>query len=67
MTLMSLLISHRSGSPKLPLLRWMALSRNRAGLAKLDGHLLKDVGLTQDDAKREASRPFWDVPDHWRG
>ncbi|WP_431300593.1 DUF1127 domain-containing protein [Tabrizicola sp. BL-A-41-H6] len=37
----------------------------RAHLAKLDDHLLQDVGLTRDDAEAEAGRPIWDPPSHW--
>lgn len=67
MTISSLFFTQRSGAFRLPLQKWMSLSRNRAALARLDAHLLKDVGLTQDDAGTEVARPFWDVPDHWRG
>ncbi len=41
------------------------LRRDRARLLLLDDHLLRDIGLTPHDAAREASRPFWDAPDHW--
>jgi uncharacterized protein YjiS (DUF1127 family) len=51
----------------LPLALWMSLSRNRKRLAKLDAHMLRDIGLTPELAKEEADRPFWDVPAHWRG
>jgi uncharacterized protein YjiS (DUF1127 family) len=42
--------------------RWIAQQRQRRALqelAKLDNHLLKDLGLSQDDALREAAKPFW--------
>lgn len=45
----------------------MTLYRQRARLAALDDHLLRDVGLTRDEALAEATRPLWDVPSHWRG
>lgn len=36
--------------------RW----RQRRDLAELDDRLLRDVGITRDQARRESSRPFWD-------
>ena len=42
------------------LLRWQELARQRAQLAELDDHLLRDMGLTRADARLEATRPFWD-------
>ncbi len=44
-----------------------AVSRSRKGLLRLDDHLLRDIGLTQEDAKAEAQRPVWDAPSHWKG
>jgi uncharacterized protein YjiS (DUF1127 family) len=41
-------------------------ARERRGLARLDDHLLRDIGVTRQEADREATRPVWDVPDHWR-
>lgn len=49
------------------LLSAVALGRQRARLAHLDPHLLRDIGLTPEEALAEASRPVWDVPPHWRG
>ncbi|MGI3169249.1 DUF1127 domain-containing protein [Pseudooceanicola sp. C21-150M6] len=43
----------------------LALSRSRAQLAQLDGAALEDIGVSLDQAKREASRPVWDVPCNW--
>ena len=40
--------------------------RQRRALRKLDNAALNDLGLTYDQAKREAKRPFWDVPATWR-
>ena len=43
-----------------------ALFRQRRSLATLDDHLLRDIGLTPEQARQEATRPLWDVPAHWR-
>jgi uncharacterized protein YjiS (DUF1127 family) len=43
-----------------------ALSRSRRGLARLDDHLLQDIGLTRAEALAEAERPVWDAPSHWK-
>ena len=39
---------------------WIARHRERDLLAKLDMHMLNDIGLTRDQARQEADRPFWD-------
>jgi uncharacterized protein YjiS (DUF1127 family) len=44
----------------------LALRRQRARLADLDDHMLRDIGLSRAEAATEAARPFWDVPPHWR-
>lgn len=44
-----------------------AVSRQRRALRDLDEAILRDIGLTRDEALREAARPFWDAPVHWRG
>lgn len=49
------------------LLDLIALWRQRRALAALDPSRLDDLGLTSRAAEAEAARPFWDVPDHWRG
>ncbi|GAA6208003.1 hypothetical protein NBRC116601_12960 [Cognatishimia sp. WU-CL00825] len=43
----------------------IALRRERNKLAALDARALDDIGLTADQARTEASRPSWDVPQHW--
>ena len=57
-------------SSRLPLLalisRVLATRRERAQLARLDRRLLADIGLSPDMAETEATRPLWDVPQHWR-
>lgn len=49
------------------LLGLMSLHRQRRSLAHLDDHLLRDIGLTPEQAQMEATRPLWDAPAHWRG
>lgn len=43
-----------------------AVSRSRKGLMRLDDHLLRDIGLTREEAETEARRPVWDAPSHWK-
>lgn len=43
----------------------LEVRHQRSHLAKLDDHLLQDIGLTRDDAEAEAARPIWDPPAHW--
>lgn len=44
------------------LLHLFALRRERRRLADLDERMLKDIGVTPDDALREAGRAIWHVP-----
>ena len=43
--------------------RWFARSRQRRALREIavnnDFHLLKDIGVSQEEALREAEKPFW--------
>jgi uncharacterized protein YjiS (DUF1127 family) len=39
--------------------RWLDAWRSRQTLDELDDHLLKDIGLTRAEARREASKFFW--------
>lgn len=39
--------------------KWAQNRRTRLQLAELDPHLLKDLGLTQEQARTEAARVFW--------
>jgi len=41
------------------LLRWQERARQRAALAALDDHLIKDMGLSRGAAAAEAAKPFW--------
>jgi len=33
--------------------------RQRRALARLDARLLRDIGVTAEQAERESSKPFW--------
>jgi uncharacterized protein YjiS (DUF1127 family) len=43
--------------------RWIARSRQRRALREIaernDFHILKDIGVSQAEALREAEKPFW--------
>lgn len=41
------------------LITWQSRASARAHLATLPDRLLEDAGLTRDEAKREATKPFW--------
>lgn len=38
----------------------------RKALLQLDGFRLADIGLSAEEAAREAARPLWDAPKAWR-
>jgi uncharacterized protein YjiS (DUF1127 family) len=38
---------------------WNERSRQRHRLLELDDRLLRDIGLTRADVKREIDKPFW--------
>ena len=40
---------------------WQERGRTRKALHQLDDHLLKDIGLTPEEASREVARPFWQL------
>ena len=40
--------------------RWRQLRRERYALRHLSGDMLKDIGISREDVRREARRPFWD-------
>jgi uncharacterized protein YjiS (DUF1127 family) len=37
----------------------LARRRHRRILSRLDAHLLRDIGLSPDEARTEAAKPFW--------
>ena len=39
--------------------RWEDRRRSRQALARLDAHMLRDIGLGPDGAARECAKPFW--------
>jgi uncharacterized protein YjiS (DUF1127 family) len=40
--------------------------RQRRNLARLDDHMLADIGISRDEALAESRRPIWDVTPTWR-
>ena len=40
--------------------------RQRRALGQLDAVALHDIGLTRQQAVKEAKRAIWDVPSNWR-
>ncbi len=42
----------------------LAVARQRQQLLELDDRMLEDIGISRIDARREASRHFWDIPEH---
>jgi hypothetical protein len=43
-----------------------AIRRSCERLAGYDDHLLRDIGVTREDALRYAPRQAWDAPDRWK-
>ena len=43
----------------------LSVTRQRRQLAHLDADMLADIGLSAKEARDEASRAPWDVPNHW--
>ena len=41
-------------------LRWIRVARERRRLAQLPEHILRDIGVSREDAWYEANRPFWE-------
>ena len=38
---------------------WVARRKDRVVLRTLPDHLLRDIGLTSDEARIEGEKPFW--------
>ena len=47
------------------LLQMASFARQRRHPGELPDHLLKDIGIAPDEARREARRKAWDIPTHW--
>ena len=52
-------LTRLAGAAAVAVWSWMERSRQRRALAQLDDHLLRDIGLTRDEARREWATPFW--------
>lgn len=48
-----------AGTKKGLLELWWERRALRCKLAELDDHLLRDIGVTREDAIAEARKPFW--------
>lgn len=42
-----------------------AIRKERQTLSDLDPKLLNDIGLTAEQAEKEAKRTVWDAPERW--
>jgi len=53
---------------RLSLAAMLGVLRQRRALARLDDHLLADIGVDRAEGGREAARPGWDIPgsEIWR-
>ena len=47
------------------LVAWQAIHSQRTALGELDARLLEDLGISAEDARKEAKRPVWQAPEHW--
>ncbi len=45
-----------------PFGKWIAVARERSRLGRLTTEQLRDMGIDMEAARREAARPFWDLP-----
>ena len=41
------------------LVAWERRARERRTLGEMSEHMLKDLGISRVDARREAAKPFW--------
>ena len=58
-------IRHRPTGLFARIAQLIAKRRLRQELARLDAHMLDDIGLTPEDVRREVDRSTWDAPEHW--
>ncbi|WP_428925162.1 DUF1127 domain-containing protein [Marinibacterium sp. SX1] len=70
-TLTTRTLSPLAAAPRLPLTAlfavkvaavitlWDTRKRTRNDLARLEDHMLADIGVTRSEAQKEARRPFW--------
>lgn len=54
-------IASRTSGGSIPALFgwWLQRRKDRRALANLSDHLLHDIGLSREEAMREAAKPFW--------
>ena len=52
-------LAHLGSAAVRAVLFWMERSRQRRALSELDDRLLRDIGLTRDEALQECANPFW--------
>ncbi|MEM6487991.1 MAG: DUF1127 domain-containing protein [Pseudomonadota bacterium] len=38
---------------------WQSRMRSRRRLAEMDAHLLRDIGLSDEQVRNELEKPFW--------
>lgn len=43
------------------LVDWQIRANERARLVEMESHRLEDMGITREQARQEAARPFWRV------
>ena len=53
------LLAHELAAAWSTLKTWHRRATARSHLAQLDARMLDDIGLTPDEARRIASKPFW--------
>lgn len=46
-------------------LKALSIWRERQVLHDLDDHMLRDIGVSRNDADVETNRPVWDAPNRW--
>jgi uncharacterized protein YjiS (DUF1127 family) len=42
-----------------------AVRKQRKELAQMDSDRLSDIGVSFEQAQKEAARPMWDCPSYW--